>query len=190
MSARISKPIPERLLERMKGILESYKQHGSDSCWEWGKYRNPQTGYGQMSCWVNGKAMQFTAHRVALSTLSLAPQSDSCALHKCDNRGCINPHHLYWGEQSQNIKDMFDRNRNPDRFALAKRGSDHWSAKLKDRLPKGEKHPKAKLTDSAVAYIRGSSETLEVLAAMYGVTQTAVSYAKRGKTWKHVNPMS
>ncbi len=34
-------------------------------------------------------------------------------LHKCDNRLCINPEHLYLGTNAQNMKDMAIRSRGP-----------------------------------------------------------------------------
>lgn len=38
-----------------------------------------------------------------------------CVLHKCDNRGCINPDHLFIGTKKDNTQDMFNKKRNPQR---------------------------------------------------------------------------
>ncbi len=56
----------------------------------------------------------------------------------------------------------------------------------KSRRIKGIQHRLAKLTDAAVADIRTSDEKGVVLARRYGVSQTTVSWVRKGKGWKHV----
>ena len=33
------------------------------------------------------------------------------ALHTCDNSMCVNPDHLYWGSQKENVRDSYKRKR-------------------------------------------------------------------------------
>jgi|KBSMisStandDraft_5_1062788.scaffolds.fasta_scaffold103331_3 hypothetical protein len=48
------------------------------------------------------------------------PQDDRLmALHSCDNPSCINPRHLRWGTQTDNMYDMWDRGRHPRRREAA-----------------------------------------------------------------------
>lgn len=55
---------------------------------------------------------------------------------------------------------------------------------LHARDMKGEKHPRAKLSQEAVAEIRASSERVRVLAARYGVGQSTISMVRTGRNWK------
>ena len=51
---------------------------------------------------------------------------------------------------------------------------------------RGEASNKAKLTADIVRHIRASSDTGADLARRYGVTETAISYIRKRRTWKHV----
>lgn len=54
---------------------------------------------------------------------------------------------------------------------------------------RGEKHGRAVLTEKKVRQIRASAGTIRELADQYGVSETALRYAKNGLTWKHI-PLS
>ena len=77
----------------------------SDDCWEWnaGKFTY---GYGCFK--KNGKGMY--AHRVAWELTNGPIPEGKLVLHKCDNRGCVNPNHLYIGTNSNNMQDRSERN--------------------------------------------------------------------------------
>jgi hypothetical protein len=85
-----------------------------DECWPWlgGNVR----GRGQFS--VNGRWM--LAPRISLIFKSQAwPSEGLFACHRCDNPSCVNPKHLWWGTNSENIKDalakgLIERRRNGD----------------------------------------------------------------------------
>lgn len=117
------------------------------------------TGYGLF--WLNGKMR--AAHRLAYES-TFGP-TESLVLHRCHNRACVNPAHLYDGTHSQN---------NRDAFAI---GTGH-------KMP-GESNPSAKLTESDVAEIRSSSEPTRKIGARYGISSGQVSRIRRGLNWAH-----
>ena len=91
---------------------------------------------------------------------------DLLVLHKCDNPHCINPNHLHLGTQKQNMAEMVRRGRSL----------------------KGSNHPKAKLIEKDVYFIRFESEgiTRKELAEMFEVSKDTIRDIKKNKSWKHV----
>src|SRR5271157_183966 len=77
-----------------------------NECWPWIGNRNDK-GYGT----IGDKGKVVKAHRVAWA-LKHGPIPDNLdILHKCDNRPCCNPSHLFPGTQQDNIADMIKKNR-------------------------------------------------------------------------------
>lgn len=73
-------------------------------CHEWQSTLH-RTGYGKF--WFNGK--QVPAHRVAYLLQVGEIPAGLWVLHRCDNRKCVNPEHLYTGTAKQNVRDKVDR---------------------------------------------------------------------------------
>jgi hypothetical protein len=133
----------------------------SNGCWNWSK--STWLGYGKTVC--NGRSMQ--AHRFAWSVLVGPIPKDMQVNHKCHNRKCVNPEHLYIGTQQDNMRDMEQAGRGVKRI--------------------GEAHPKAKLTDLDVVAIRSSIETSASLARSLHVSESLIRSVRQRKIWKHVN---
>ncbi len=89
-------------------------------------------------------------------------------LHKCDNRGCWNPDHLFSGTQGDNMQDKKQKGRAIGPMML------------------GRVNPACKLSEEIVRIIRGSNSQNKVLAAQYEVSATLIAYIKKRKIWKHV----
>lgn len=88
--------------------LRDKSTHTERGCWEWQGFRQPVTGYGEIS--YHGK--QTRVHRLAYR-LSFGPiPPGGNVLHSCDVRHCCNPDHLRLGTISDNKQDELARGRN------------------------------------------------------------------------------
>lgn len=76
-------------------------------CWEWTASRSKTTGYG----WYNLEGRAVNPHRVMCSVAHGKPADGLYAMHSCDNRGCVAPHHLRWGTPKDNIQDAIQKGR-------------------------------------------------------------------------------
>ena len=74
--------------------------HSKDTCIEWDE--NLANGYGV----VQFKGKQWLVHRLMMFLLKPEEFAKGLdVLHKCDNKKCYNPNHLYFGTQLDNEKD-------------------------------------------------------------------------------------
>jgi hypothetical protein len=89
--------LKERLLS---GISQS-----ASGCWEWGKAK--RSGYGAIK--VNGKCV--STHRLSYEVFVGEIPNDMLVCHKCDNKICINPDHLFLGTHSDNMQDCSKKGR-------------------------------------------------------------------------------
>lgn len=79
---------------------------GDDDCWNWKASIFKYGGYGQF--WIN--YTQMNASRVAyMMTYGTIESTKILVLHKCDNKLCCNPSHLYLGNHSDNMSDTLAR---------------------------------------------------------------------------------
>lgn len=74
---------------------------GLGDCWNWTGSVGIHNGYG----YVTVARQSLLAHRVAWS-LHHGYDSEECVLHRCDNRLCCNPAHLFEGSYADNHDDM------------------------------------------------------------------------------------
>ena len=92
------------------------------------------------------------AHRAALILYAGEPEDpDNCAIHLCDNPGCVNPEHLRWGTVSEN----------------------NW-----DKIKKGRNKRDLKLDDRALMLLE-LGVTRRNIASIYNVTQQAIRHREK-----------
>ena len=97
---RPSTPPYERFVNQYVPIPES-------GCWIW-EGSMFRTGYGKFQ-WRTKKTV--SAHRAAWRLFNGNLSDDVMVLHKCDVRLCVNPNHLFLGDQSVNMQDCLAKGR-------------------------------------------------------------------------------
>jgi len=145
-------------------FLEKILVDKNNECWEWQDFRN-KNGYG-VTC-VNSKVK--SAHRTSYELFIGEIPKDLQINHKCHNRGCVNPDHLYAGTAKDNSRDMFEANR--------------------QRIVRGANHGNALLSEEQVILIREeliNGARIAVLSKKFNISGSQISAIKLAQKWKSV----
>lgn len=189
IEAVLSLPLSEKDVQRF--WLKVDKKEPNE-CWNWISGLYP-SGYGSFfAC-----KKKHGAHRISfLIHNGQFPQGKTFALHKCDNRRCVNPDHLFAGNQADNIRDMHSKNRQA-------KGDRHGSVAKPGRLPCGDAHylrmhperrkfgcanPASRLRMDQVEYIRNqyaAGRSQQSLAEEFGYTQSGIGKIVRRKSYSY-----
>lgn len=146
-------------------------RRGPTECWPWMAARQKRSGYGLIGA---ERGRSGLAHRAAWEIHNKKKAGTLYVLHHCDNPRCVNPAHLYLGDQSQNMQDMSQRGR---------------SKKGRPSELRGERANGAKLTVSDVISIRtrcAAGESHAKVARDFPVSTGGVQAVVERRTWKHV----
>lgn len=82
---------------------EKYKLDYETGCWVW-QAMTIKGGYGMLSGSRGNSSI--LAHRFSYQNFIGPIPEGKWVLHSCDNPGCVNPKHLFLGDQGANMKDM------------------------------------------------------------------------------------
>jgi hypothetical protein len=77
-------------------------------CWEWQGALYP-AGYGIIG--LDGGS--HATHRLSWEIVNGPIPDGLFVCHKCDNRKCVRPDHLFLGTQKDNMRDMIAKGRHP-----------------------------------------------------------------------------
>jgi hypothetical protein len=171
----VRRSLRERFYEKTREA-DSVRDGMTTPCVHWTGSKD-KNGYGRIG--VGSKADKTKrnelSHRIAW-ILEHGELDDSiCVLHKCDNPQCVNVEHLFLGTKTDNNRDMVAKGR----MVFQVHPEKH---------PHGEGHFAAKLTDALVRKIRETNLPTRRIARALGMSNTTVAMARKGKTWKHVQP--
>ena len=131
-----------------------------NGCIEWQGKPEPVGGYGV----IGHKKKRYYTHRVSWAKFRGEIPDGLMVCHRCDNRRCVNPNHLFLGTGRENIADR----------------------DAKGRMCRGHRQHLSRLTLEQVLEIRRGGKLLRECAHQYGVSIPSVWAVLKRATWKHV----
>ena len=156
----------------------------SKGCWNWTSAID-SGGYGMFR--IEGKSYRVPRLMWEITNGPIK-NSKIYVCHKCDNRRCINPKHLWLGTCKENIQDMWRKGR----ASFANRATGLRNGKYTKPwcTPRGMASGKSHLTDEDVRAIRLIYKpgfiSMGDLAKRFNVDAANINLILKRKIWTHV----
>ena len=128
----------------------------TDDCIMWPFAVRQSSGYGAHSTRRPGMKRNWDAHRYVCEQAHGQPPENHEAAHRCGNKLCINPQHLYWSTRHRNMQDAVEH------------GVMRGGGRYRQRIFENER-----------AEIAASKESLAVLAERYSIPRTYAGFLRR-----------
>lgn len=146
-------------------------KNAPNGCWEWTAYRSPK-GYGRFQTGTL-EGPRF-AHRLSYEDAKGRIPKGRFVCHSCDNPACVNPAHLWLGDNKANMADC------------RKKGRYYGSGPAR---PRGESHGKSKFDSDTVtairrAYINGESRAS--ITTRFSIKPSFLDDVVSGRVWRHL----
>lgn len=141
-----------------------------DDCWEWIAYVR-KDGYGYFGLAKNKPAK---AHRLSWELVNGPIPDGLHILHRCDNRKCVNPEHLFLGTDQDNMDDMWAKGRQQSYTNQVRGSSQHASVFTSNDVLEIRRHRNE------------DGVSIRKLAASYGVAYNTIWQIVNRKTWAHI----
>jgi hypothetical protein len=136
-------------------------------CWIWQRACNSH-GYGHLGL----DHFHYLAHRLMWILVNGPVPDELWVLHKCDEKICVNPDHLFLGDPQTNVDDMWAKGRaNPTPVI-------------------GSQHGNTSLIEDKIAAIRhrvDQGKSYGLVASEFGISSQVVGQIARGDSWAHVD---
>jgi len=147
--------LEERFFEKVKK---------GDDCWEWKANKNNK-GYGMLGGprKPDRSGRLMLAHRVSYSLAYGEIPKGKWVLHRCVNPGCVNPEHLFLGNNVANVRDMHGKGRG-------------WGGIGPD-------------TAYAVLWMNASGFSRKQISAEYGVSVHAIKDITQRRSWRSLSEL-
>lgn len=175
-------PLKDKEIWRFWNKVE--KHSTADACWAWTGSKS-NTGYGKTRCRkLHCRNATIGAHRLSYFIHFGEFPSHLFVLHKCDNRICVNPDHLFLGTQLENMRDKILKGR-----CNTPSGNSHFTQKTPELLHR-RKYGFSKLTEDQVLQIRKSHElgrsSMPALAEQFGVSVSTINGIIWRDVWRNI----
>lgn len=134
-------------------------------CWVWAG-TDIRRGYPRLAA----RGRYWSAHRYSWFIHNGEIPVGTQVLHRCDNKVCVNPDHLFLGTSADNRRDCVQ----------------------KERQARGEHHGRSKLTEESVREIRSRFVSgcrvngARALAMEFGVLPFVIRKVVNRQNWGHV----
>jgi predicted XRE-type DNA-binding protein len=163
--------------QSLKEGFEKFVIKNKEGCWDWKGCCPKNPGYGQFRS--NMKIEK--AHRASWIIHFGEIPKGMFVCHKCDNKRCSNPEHLFLGSNKDNNLDMIKKKIHP---TLGKKGEENHMSKLTEKQVNEIRQELKKRDDISKKEIMKNKLSQKNLAEKFGITQTLISAIKTNKIWK------